>query len=251
MNGSEWETSVMKKILKNTIGVLLLTLLLLGVPKLSGMFASLFEYQAIDPDGAFAWISVHHIVQAIIFLIIIIVINRIRPLEFGFGWGNKEIGWKYVRTFTLVFGVGSLASHVLTILTSSFQPFAYPLSATNIIGQLSFQLLLSGPSEELIFRAFAITMLALFIKKRFFNNKASGANIIAAVIFGLAHVGFSFAPFAVSYSLFQVILSVVLGYFYGDCYEKSKSMYYPMIMHSISNIFMVGYTVIATAIING
>ncbi len=65
---------------------------------------------------------------------------------------------------------------------------------SNIIGQLSFQLLLSGPSEELIFRAFAITMLALVIKDRVFNGKASAANIIAAVIFGLAHMSFSFHP---------------------------------------------------------
>ena len=118
--------------------------------------------------------------------------------------------------------------------------------SSNIIGQLSFQLLLSGPSEELIFRAFAITMLGIVIKKRVINGKVSTANFIAAVIFGLAHMSFSFAPFAVVYSPFQVVMAIVLGLFYGDCYEKSKSMYYPMMMHSISNIVMVGLSVIAT-----
>jgi uncharacterized protein len=117
------------------------------------------------------------------------------------------------------------------------------------MGQLGFQLFLSGPSEELIFRAFAITMLALVLKGRVFNGKVSVANIIAAFIFGLAHVGFLFAPFAVTYNSFQVILSVILGFFYGDCYEKPRSMYYPMIMHSISNVVMVGFTIIATFII--
>jgi uncharacterized protein len=137
----------------------------------------------------------------------IILLNKFKPLEYGFGWGNKEVGKKYVLSFTLIFGAGSLGTHLLMILTSSFQQFAYPLTATNIIGQLSFQLLLSGPSEELIFRAFAITMLALVIKNRVFNGKASAANIIAAVIFGLAHMSFSFAPFAVIYNPFQVVLS--------------------------------------------
>ncbi|PKM90686.1 MAG: hypothetical protein CVU87_01610 [Firmicutes bacterium HGW-Firmicutes-12] len=240
---------VMDKALKSILCVLFLTLILLGVPRLSGMIASFFNYQAIDPDGAYAWISVHHIVQALIFIIIIVLLNMLRPLKYGFGWGNKEVGKKYVLSFTLIFGAGSLASHLLMILTSSFQHFAYSLTATNIIGQLSFQLLLSGPSEELIFRAFAITMLALVIKNRVFNGKASAANIIAAVIFGLAHMSFSFAPFAVSYNPFQVVLSFVLGFFYGDCYEKSKSIYYPMMMHSISNVVMVGFTIIATFII--
>ena len=236
----------MTKAFKSILWVLFLTLILLGVPRLSGMIAGFFDYQAIDPDGAYAWISVHHLVQALIFVIIIIIINKFKPLEYGFGWGNKEVGRKYVLSFTLIFGAGSLVTHLLMVLTSSFQQFAYPLTATNIIGQLSFQLLLSGPSEELIFRAFAITMLALVIRNRVFNGKASSANVIAAVIFGLAHMSFSFAPFAVVYNPFQVALSIVLGFFYGDCYEKSRSVYYPMIMHSISNVVMVGLTIIAT-----
>jgi len=236
----------MNKALKSILWVLFLTLILLGVPRLSGMIASFFDYQAIDPDGAYAWISVRHIAQALIFIIIIVLLNMFKPLEYGFGWGNKVVGKKYVLSFTLIFGVGSLANHLLAIFANSFQQFNYPLTTINIIGQLSFQLLLSGPSEELIFRAFAITMLALVIKNRVFNGKVSAANIIAAVIFGLAHISFSFAPFTVSYNPFQVVLSIVLGFFYGDCYEKSKSMYYPMMMHSISNVVMVGFTIIAT-----
>ncbi len=104
--------------------------------------------------------------------------------------------------------------------------------------------MLSGPSEELIFRGFAITMLALVIKGRIFKNQVSWTNIIAAAIFGVAHVKFSFAPFEASYSMFQVIYAIVLGLFYGDCYEKTKSVLYPMIMHSISNVVMVGATII-------
>jgi uncharacterized protein len=239
----------MKKTLQKSVWILFLTVILLGVPRLSGAIADLFNYYTIDPDGSYAWVSVHHIVQALIFVLIIFAINKFKPLDFGFTWGNKEVGIKYVLKFTLIFGAGSIVNHIITILTSSFQPFQYPLTTTNIIGQLGFQLLLSGPSEELIFRAFAITMLALVIKGRFINGKVSYANIVAAVIFGLAHVGFSFAPFVLNYNMYQVILSITLGIFYGDCFEKSGSMYYPMMMHSISNIIMVGLTIIATLIV--
>ncbi len=239
----------MKKVLQKSVWILFLTVLLLGVPRLSGVIADLFNYHVIDPDGSYAWLSVHHIVQALIFVFMIIAINKYKPLDFGFNWGNKEVGRKYVLKFTLIFGAGSLASHIIAILVSSFQPFQYPLTAVNIIGQLSFQLLLSGPSEELIFRAFAIIMLALVVKGRFLKGKISYANFIAAIIFGLAHVGFSFAPFALNYSVFQVILSIALGIFYGDCFEKSGSVFYPMMMHSISNIIMVTLTIIATFLI--
>lgn len=234
------------EVFKSILWVIFLSLLLLVVPRLSGLIVSLVNYQAIDPDGAYAWISVHHIVMAVIFILIIMFIRLTKPLEFGFGWGNKEIGKKYVKSFTIIFGVGSLVSHFIMILTNTFQQFPYPLTATNIIGQLSFQLLLSGTAEELVFRAFAMTMLALVIKGRVFNGKVSIANIIAAIIFGVAHVGFSFAPFSVSYIPSQVILAIVLGLFYGDCCEKSKSMYYPMMMHGISNVIMVSIAVVAT-----
>lgn len=75
----------MKKILKSILWVLFFTFLLLGVPRLSGMIANLFDYQAIDSDGAYAWISVRHMVQALIFIIFIVVLNIVKPLEYGFG----------------------------------------------------------------------------------------------------------------------------------------------------------------------
>lgn len=239
----------MNKLLKSSFYVLLLALLLLGVPRLSGMIAGLFNYQTIDPDGSYAWISVHHFAQALIFIIIIVILNKFKPLNYGFGWGNKEVGKQCVLRFLLYFGIYTVGGFVTAFLTNSFKGFTYTMTATNIIGQMSFQLLLSGPSEELIFRAFSITMLATVIKGSIFKGKVSLANIIAAVIFGLAHVSFSFAPFEISYSSFQVIYAIVLGLIYGSCYEKSRSVYYPMIMHSISNVVMVGMTIVVTAFI--
>ncbi|TYQ17717.1 UNVERIFIED_CONTAM: CAAX prenyl protease-like protein [Acetivibrio alkalicellulosi] len=234
---------------KSFIWVLFLTVLLLGVPKLSGMIASLFDYQLIDPDGSYAWISVHHIVQALIFIAIMVALMKFKSIRYGFGWGNKQAGRKFVLLFSLFFGIYAIGAFLTAILTQTFQQFWYPLTANNIIGQLSFQLLLSGPSEELIFRGFAITMLAIVIKGRVFKGKVSIANIIAAVIFGLAHIGFSLVPFEVTYNLFQVIYSITLGLFYGHCYEKTNSMYYPMMMHSISNVVMVGLTILLSLVL--
>jgi uncharacterized protein len=239
----------MNQILKKSLWIFILAVILLGVPRLSGVIADLFNYHTIDPDGSYAWITVHHLAQAIIFLLIIALISKFKRLNYGFSWGNIEAGKNYVLSFTLIFAAGSLASHVITFLTNAFQPFPYPLTSVNIFGQLGFQLFLSGPSEELIFRAFAITLLALSIRGRFLKGKVSYANFIAAIIFGLAHVKFSFAPCAAEYSLYQVFLSVTLGIFYGDCYEKTGSVYYPMIMHSISNVVMVSLTVIASLLL--
>lgn len=239
----------MTRVFKAICWVLFLTLILLGVPKLAGVIANAFDYRVVDPDGAFAWLFVHHIAQVAIFIAVIAGIRRPKPMDFKLGWGNVTIGKRCVLQFTLYFSMYLVGSLAFGILTESFQLFAFPMTARNVIGYLSFQLLMSGPSEELIFRAFAITILGLVVKGRVFSGKVSLANLVAAVIFGLAHMSFSFAPLSVSFSTPQIIYSIVLGLFYGDCYEKSGSVIYPMMMHSISNVLSVGATVIITALV--
>lgn len=162
----------------------------------AGAITNLFDFQAIDPDGAYAWFSVRHTIQALIFVLIIFVINKFKPMVFGLGWGDKEVGKKLLTKFALYFAIYSVVAYSIFIFLNAFQQFPYPLRALNIIGHLGFQALLSGPSEELIFRAFAITMLALVIQGGLFKGKLSWANIVAAAIFGFAHVGISFSPLA-------------------------------------------------------
>jgi uncharacterized protein len=240
--------------------VILIAAVTLGAPRLGGLVANLFDFSAIDPDGAFAWISVHHIVQALVILLIMAVISRQKDIRFGFGWGDRKVGLLYVRLFTIIFSVYALVSTVIIFLIGRFSVFPYPLTVRNIVGQMGFQLLLSGPSEELIFRAFAITMLALFVQgprlggeqgigkvsNKVFGGALTMPNLIAAVIFGLAHVGITLAPLSFSYNTFQLIYAVFLGLFYGVCYERSKSMIYPMIMHSLTNVVAVGITILAS-----
>lgn len=138
----------------------------------------------------------------------------------------------------------------ISLISGTFQLFQFPLTSLNITGYLGFQLLLSGPSEEFIFRAFAITMFSYFVSDKRPAKFISYATIFAMVIFGLAHVGISFAPFSIYYSLPQIFLAMGLGYFYGECYQKSQSVVYPMIMHSFTNVVMVGLTIVITAIMN-
>lgn len=248
----------LNKLLGQVLWVLLITAVLLGVPRLGGMVADLFDYSTIDPDGAFMWLTVHHIVQALIILVLMVILSSVINIRFGFGWGDRKVGLLYVRIFLIVYGVYSLVSLGMIFFTKSFSIFPYPLTTRNILGQMGFQLMLTGPSEELIFRAFAITMLGLFIQGTLIGTEQTGAknvssilggaltvpNLLAAVIFGIAHMRFKLVPFSVSYSTGQVIYSIILGLFYGVCYERSKSIVYPMIMHSITNVVAVGVSII-------
>jgi uncharacterized protein len=237
----------MKYFLKGVV-LLLLSLVLLIAPRIGSLVADLFNYSAIDPDGAFMWISVHHIVQALVIMPILLILSSLFNIKFHLALGDRTVGIKYLKKFILVFSVYTIIAFVITILSGSFVSFAYPLTTRNIAGYLGFQLFLSGPSEELIFRAFAISVFAGLVTDKRINKHVSFAVLFASIIFGIAHINFSFNPFGVSYSTFQVLYAVVLGYFYGDCYEKSKSFVYPMIMHSYTNVLMIGLTILITVL---
>ena len=226
---------------------LLVSILLLGIPKISGLIADMFEFSSIDPDGSFMWISVHHIAQAILFVPFFFVVKWfVKDVDFRLGLGDKKLGMLFVSRFSLYFLIYTLVMFGIIIMSNSLQPFIYDVTIRNVVGYLGFQLLLSGPSEELIFRAFAMTVFSMLFTKRLFNDRLSVSNLLAAIIFMLAHVSFRFFPFEYSYSFGQLMYSLTLGLIYGVCYEKTKSVIYPMILHSVSNVISVGVTILAT-----
>ena len=64
--------------------------------------------------------------------------------------------------------------------------------------------------------------------------------ILASLLFAFAHVSWSLSPLHFKADIFQVIYAFVLGTIQGIAYQRTRSILYPMLMHSISNVFMVG-----------
>ena len=50
------------------------------------------------------------------------------------------------------------------------------------------------------------------------------------------HLRWTVYPFSVSMNYFQLIYAFILGIIYGNAYQ----VIYPMIMHSITNVIMIG-----------
>ena len=94
-----------------------------------------------------------------------------------------------------------------------------------MLSSLGFQLLLSGTSEEILFRALPITVFGTF-ECRKEKNDYKLAIIIASMLFSIAHIKWTILPFAVSLSWFQLIYAFVLGLIYAVTYIKSKSIIY-------------------------
>ncbi len=229
---------------RNLFGMVIFILLLavqIFLGKAGHFFANMFVYQQIDPYDIFAGISIHHIIQMIIALIVIILLSNLLHIDFYFKLGDISKGKKYLAIFTAVFAVISVALHILMYVNDQLPIYDFPLDVRNILGTLGFQLFLSGPSEEIVFRALPITLLIF----AFGNSKSIKGNItlevlLSSVLFSFAHVNWSLNPFVFDVDLFRISYAFVLGTIQGVVYQRSKSILYPMIMHSVSNTLMVG-----------
>jgi len=209
--------------------------------KLGAEVAEFFDYRSIDPDNAFMAVSVHHIAQALITLVPIFILAKLLRIDFGFRAGEVRLGLKLVGIMSAVLFVYMIISYVVGYAFDLVQPYAYPLTARNISGTLAFQLFLSGPSEEILFRALPIAFLAYVMRSR--SKIADTVNVlIVALLFSIAHVRWSFGPtgFSFRYDVIQLVFAFALGTVQGFVFLKTKSVFYSMAIHSISNILAVG-----------
>lgn len=229
---------------RTLFGIIILVLLLFMqrlLGKAGYLIADLVPYQQIDPFNSFAEISIHHAVLLIIGLLIILVLSKLLNLDFYFQIGDKKKGIRYLTIFTVTFVVISVVQHTLMTLNNQLPVYTFPLDVRNVIGTLGFQLLLSGPAEEIVYRALPIILLIYsFGRSIEIKGSITLEVILASVLFTFAHAKWSLIPLNFEANYFQLIYAFVLGIIHGIVYQKTRSIIYPILMHSFSNVLMVG-----------
>ncbi len=185
-------------------------------------------------QNLFANKFIHHIVQMLIALAVILPLKHIYKQDFGFKLGDKKAGILHVSIFSLILAIFLIIRYFYLYSTIPNIGYDYPVNSTNVLSDLAFQLFLSGPSEELLFRALPITLFIIVFKrsikiKWFLTLEV----LLAALLFSIAHLDSPKLDF-------QILYSFVLGIAYGVTYQKTGSILYPICMHSLSNILSVG-----------
>ncbi|NLG33290.1 MAG: CPBP family intramembrane metalloprotease, partial [Syntrophomonadaceae bacterium] len=199
--------------------------------------ADMFSYDSIDPDHLFARLSVHHMVQMLVALAVITVLSKLIKADFGLGIGDSKKGIRYFLIFTAVIAVIALIYHIL----APSQVYGFPLTTNNVLGTLSFQLFLSGTSEEILYRALPVTVLVyVFGKNIQIKGDITLEVVLASLLFTVAHIKWSLVPFSADFILSQLFYAFAMGIVNGIVYQQSCSVLYPMLMHSTSNVLMVG-----------
>jgi membrane protease YdiL (CAAX protease family) len=231
----------LNKPLRVIIAVIVLLIVQEFAGKAGGAIADAFSYQKIDPDNAFAWQSVHHIVLLIIGVAVIAVLSRLLKDNFGFQLGDRKKGVHYFAIFTAVLAIISLAFHLRLYTSGQSLTYDFALNKRNVLGTLGFQLLLSGPAEEILFRALPVTVLIHVIGKSVdLKWNISLEVILASLLFAFAHIKLSLSPFDIDANISQLFYAFAIGTVQGMVYQESRSIIYPVLMHSLSNVLMVG-----------
>ncbi len=236
MNSNLSETPQIKRYAGAAALTVALFLVQLGISRLCWLIAEMLPDFPYDPDGLYFRLTVHHILQMLLALLLIFVLCKAKGIS-GFGLAPKysSLGIKHTLVFCAVIAAYYSAAYIVGSFTKTIGTYNYELNAGNVVGTLGFQLLLSGPSEEILFRSLPVTLFLFVLKDNNKTNKVL-AVVLSAFLFGLAHIN----VFNFSVSWFQVCYAFVLGLAYGYTFIKTKTAVYPMIMHSMSNVISVG-----------
>lgn len=219
--------------------LLLVVLVLFLAPRLGTAVATLIDTQQVADFN-----TIHHLVQLCIPLTIMLAWPG-KPLPtWGLRKGMSRMGWKWVAGFSIfwvsLYGLITVVYIYLDIYPSAYYDVTDPLSLSK---ELLFRGVVVGPSEEILFRAFPITILLMIwpVKHHLFLSiRISSAGIATAMMFTLAHIGITFFPLALTHlDPVQLFTALGFGLLYAIVFERTGSILYPVIIHSISDVVPV------------
>ncbi len=193
------------------------------------------DASGVDPGGWWAALSVHHLVQGALTLALLLALRR--RLDVGLRLGDLRLGAQFVAVVTAVLAAYLLAYYGLAHLLDLGASVAVPDDGAARAGYLGFQLVLSGPAEELAFRALPIAVLAALRPTPLAcRGNVTLETVVAGALFAFAHVTISGG--AMTADPAQVAYSFVLGVVQGVAFQRTRSVLAPMAIHSASNVLV-------------
>jgi uncharacterized protein len=237
------ERSPEPKFRLKVVPLVVVTLLALAPPYIGAAIAALagalLHAPPPPPQGPLLpWLYVQHAGQLSIALLLIFVLKRWAPADYGLHWPRSRTEFLPAALWGALFGViMTLVDYAPQLLTRTAPTLGYPLTGTNVTGWMFFEAVYVGPTEEIPFRALLVTYLATAMpgKLRAGRWNMNWAGVIVAIIFALLHAPNGFSTRAWPLALGQQIYGFVLGVLYAYWLEKSRSVVAPIIGHNLSD----------------
>jgi len=192
----------------------------------------------IDPLGCVLWISIHHVAQLALTLLFMKIFAGKTLAEWGFNLREWRLSLRIFRWFCLLYLVPAFFVAIFPSISSGQPPqLGYPLTTGNISGVLGFAFFGAGTCEEPLFRGLVMGLLARYWP----GNLSMGtfsipvAGLWATLIFMIAHLHITFAPFSITADFWQQISALGLGLFYAAVFYRTGSLLAPVLTHGYSD----------------
>jgi len=183
---------------------------------------------------------IHHLAILIVAIVAILITKRYIKSNFGFTIGNKKIGIKHCVITSIIFLFFMLIIYGLGFIIRGSISTNNQLIKKQAIENIIYMAIIPGITEEIMCRSFVMTILYTTFKGEFkyegkykditYSYKLSYAVVISSIIFALMHTGIVLYPFSIHFSA-QIVIAFICGLIFGYTFEKTKSIYYPIIMH--------------------
>ena len=180
------------------------------------LFATLFlvlhEYHPIQNETLSLFLY-----YGIFPILVILIILRKNPLDFGLKWGSPRTWWFYVGVTCVIAAIVLYASSFSTELQEYYREEGFNLFTYFLIQCVSLA------SQEFMYRGFLLFGLADKFKE--------GSILLQTIPFVLLHLG---KP------ELETISTIITGIIFGYIAYRGKSFWPAFIIHLFINVFFVG-----------
>jgi membrane protease YdiL (CAAX protease family) len=225
------------KMLSVSVGVALLVILIDALLKSSADGRTLM--------ATYPWLPAQlvHVPQFLLPFVLIVYITKGRLRTYGFNLGqDPHFTHKRVLAIGVVFGLIMSLKYIPQIVRTGSVDVLRPVTPENVIGQMTFQWIVVGLSEETMFRGLIQTYLMRNLDgyTRLLGHDFHIGTIIGAVFWGAFHF-LNILVMPLGPVVFVVVLTTLIGLVLGYAYQRTGSLLTTIIVHN--TIFGVPLTI--------
>jgi membrane protease YdiL (CAAX protease family) len=207
-------------------------------------YKSLPIYKSLARDSSWIQAILVHIPQFLISFLLICYISKGKLGEYGFNLKVKSSSLSHMRMLSLGFFFGLLMSlrYIPQIIEGAPLDIPQPVTISSVIGNMAFQWIVVGISEETLFRGLFQTFLLNNLEGcvKVLGHDLHIGTVIGAIIWGAFHF-INILVMPLGPVIFYVILTTVIGLPMGYAYQESGSILTTVIVHNM--IFGVPLTI--------
>lgn len=196
---------------------------------------SLPDFETISREYSWVIADLVHVPIFVIPFALICVITRGRLGEYGFNLRQKPPMFTHRRMFGLgvIFGLLLSLRYLSAVIGDAAVDVPQPATWVNVLGNLTFQWIVVGVSEETMFRGLIQTYLMNHLRGyvRIAGHELHIGTILGAVLWGGFHfINLLILP--VGSVVFFVVLTTVAGLLMGYAYQETGSLLTTIIVHN-------------------